>query len=259
MKTLRKPLVAGNWKMFKNNSEGEELAREIIEGTAKISGVQIVLCPPFTALERLSKALGNSLVRLGAQNMHPEISGAFTGEVSPEMLRHLFVTYVILGHSERRQIFKETNEFINEKVLSALKSNLKPILCVGETLDERKAGQTLAIVGSQLKEGLKGVTKKAIADVVIAYEPVWAIGTGVTATPEQAQEVHHEIRKQLADLFDEKVAEKVQILYGGSVKPQNAQTLFEQPDIDGGLIGGASLEARSFLDIIEAAQQIVGE
>lgn len=259
IKSLRKPLVAGNWKMFKNSAEGEELALEINEAVLKYSGVQIVICPPFTALERISTVLGSSTIKLGAQNMHPEISGAFTGEVSPEMLRHLFVTYVVLGHSERRQIFKESDEFINEKVLSALKSNLRPILCVGETLQEREAGKTLEVVAHQLKEGLKGVTKKKANEVVIAYEPVWAIGTGVTASPEQAQEVHAEIRKLLAELFDEKLAEKILVLYGGSVKPQNALELFKQPDIDGGLIGGASLEARSFLDIVEAAHQIAEE
>lgn len=245
--------------MFKNSAEGEELALEINEAVLKYSGVQIVICPPFTALERISTVLGSSTIKLGAQNMHPEISGAFTGEVSPEMLRHLFVTYVVLGHSERRQIFKESDEFINEKVLSALKSNLRPILCVGETLQEREAGKTLEVVAHQLKEGLKGVTKKKANEVVIAYEPVWAIGTGVTASPEQAQEVHAEIRKLLAELFDEKLAEKILVLYGGSVKPQNALELFKQPDIDGGLIGGASLEARSFLDIVEAAHQIAEE
>lgn len=255
IQSLRKPLVAGNWKMFKNSAEAEELVQEINESTLKYSGVQIVVCPPFTALERSSGVLGNSTIKLGAQNMHPEISGAYTGEISPEMLRHLFVTYVILGHSERRQLFSEKDGYINEKVLSALKSNLRPILCVGETLQQREAEKTLEVVSTQLREGLKGVTKKKATEVVIAYEPVWAIGTGVTATPEQAQEVHAEIRKILGELFDEKLAEKILVIYGGSVKPQNALELFRKPDIDGGLIGGASLEARSFLDIVEAAQQ----
>lgn len=256
IQSLRKPLIAGNWKMFKNSAEAEELVQEINESILKYSGIQIVICPPFTALERISSGLGNSTIKLGAQNMHPEISGAYTGEISPEMLRHLFVTYVILGHSERRQLFGEKDSFINEKVLSALKSNLRPILCVGETLQEREQDQTLEVVSRQLREALKGVTKKKATEVVIAYEPVWAIGTGVTATPEQAQEVHAEIRRILAELFDEKLAEKILVLYGGSVKPQNALELFQQPDIDGGLIGGASLEARSFLDIIDAAHQI---
>jgi triosephosphate isomerase len=248
----RKFLIAGNWKMNKTSADGAELAREIVRAVGKDHAVDVVLCPPFTALESVAKVVEGSAVKLGAQNMNPEPSGAFTGEVSAGMLRALFCSYVILGHSERRTLFGETDAFVNRKVLAALKSQLKPILCVGETLAEREAGRTLEVVRTQTEAGLAGVTKEQSTEVVIAYEPVWAIGTGKVATTEQAQEVHAFIRGLLADQFGEG-AQRIRILYGGSMKPANAPDLLAQPDIDGGLIGGASLEAGSFLDLVKAA------
>lgn len=239
--------------MNKTPSDGVSLARDIAAEVGKINEVEIVVCPPFTALESVAKAIDGSLVKLGAQNMHPEASGAFTGEVSAPMLRALFATHVILGHSERRSYFAETDAFINAKVLAALKNQLRPILCVGETLAEREAGQTLKVVQTQLEGGLAGTSKEQAANIVIAYEPVWAIGTGKVATTEQAQEVHAFIRGLLAKLYTEPVAQKVRILYGGSMKPANAGELLAQRDIDGGLIGGASLEARSFVELVKQA------
>jgi triosephosphate isomerase len=211
------------------------------------------VCPPFTAVESVGKALEGSEVKLGAQNMHFEASGAFTGEVSAPMLRAIFATHVILGHSERRTFFGETDELVNRKVLTALKNQLKPIFCVGETLAEREIGATLKVVQTQVERGLEGVNKDQAATVVVAYEPVWAIGTGKVATTEQAQEVHAFIRGLLTKLFGEAIAQKVRILYGGSMKPANAPELLAQKDIDGGLIGGAALESRSFVELINAA------
>jgi triosephosphate isomerase len=212
-----------------------------------------VLCPPYTALESVARVLEGTDLKLGAQNMHPEKSGAFTGEVSAEMLRSLFVTHVILGHSERRTYFAETDAFINKKVLSALGNELKPILCVGETLAEREAGTTLAVIQRQLEGGLLGVSKDQIVSAIIAYEPVWAIGTGKEASTAQAQEVHAFIRDLLTKLYGAPLAQKVRILYGGSMKPSNAAELLAEKDIDGGLIGGAALEAKSFIDLVKAA------
>jgi triosephosphate isomerase len=252
--TPRKKLIAGNWKMNKTPADGVTLVREIVLSAGKINDVDIVVCPPFVALESVGKALEGSTVKLGAQNMHPEGSGAFTGEVAAGMLRAIFATHVILGHSERRAYFAETDTFINQKVLAALKNQLKPILCVGETLAEREAGSTLKVVQTQLEAGLEGVNKDQAPTVIIAYEPVWAIGTGKVATTDQAQEVHAFIRGLLTKLFTETVAQKVRILYGGSMKPANAPELLAQKDIDGGLIGGASLEARSFVELIKAAE-----
>lgn len=239
--------------MNKTSADGVALMREIVAEVGKVNDVEMVVCPPFTALESVAKALDGSSVKLGAQNMHPEASGAFTGEVSAPMLRALFATHVILGHSERRSYFAETDAFINAKVLAALKNQLRPILCVGETLAEREAGQTLKVVQTQLEAGLAGTSKDQAASLVIAYEPVWAIGTGKVATTEQAQEVHAFIRGLLAKLYTEPVAQKVRILYGGSMKPANAGELLAQRDIDGGLIGGASLEARSFVELVKKA------
>ena len=250
---IRKKLIAGNWKMNKTAADAAPLAQDIVAAAGRNTDVEIVVCPPFTALETVGKIVDGSSIKLGAQNMHPEASGAYTGEVSAPMLRALFATHVILGHSERRSYFTETDAFINKKVLSALKNQLKPILCVGETLAEREAGTTLKVVQTQLEAGLDGVAKDQAASVVIAYEPVWAIGTGKVATTGQAQEVHAFIRQLLVKLFGEAAAQKVRILYGGSMKPANAPELLAQKDIDGGLIGGASLEARSFLELITAA------
>ena len=252
----RKKLIAGNWKMNKTPADGAALVSEIVAAVAKVTDVEIVVCPPFTGLEAAAKALEGSAVKLGAQNMHPEASGAFTGEISAGMLRALFATHVILGHSERRTYFGEKDDFINKKVLAALKHQLRPILCVGETLAEREAGSTLKVVQTQLEAGLEGVSKELAPSVVIAYEPVWAIGTGKVATTEQAQEVHAFIRGLLTKLFTAPVAEKMRILYGGSMKPSNAPELLAQKDIDGGLIGGASLEARSFVELVTVAAAV---
>ena len=249
----RKKLIAGNWKMNKTSAEAVALALEIVQAAGKQSEVDIVVCPPFTALESVSKAVDGSLVKLGAQNMHFEASGAFTGEVSAPMLRAFFATHVILGHSERRTLFGETDELVNRKVLAALKNQLRPIICVGESLAEREAGSTLKVVQAQTEKALEGVSRELAPGIIIAYEPVWAIGTGKVATTEQAQEVHAFIRGLLTKLLGEALAQRVRILYGGSMKPANAPELLAQKDIDGGLIGGASLEARSFLELVRAA------
>jgi triosephosphate isomerase len=254
--TLRKKLIAGNWKMNKTSADGVALTREIVAAVGKQSDVEVVVCPPFTAIEAAGKALEGSNVKLGAQNMHHEASGAFTGEVSAPMLRAIFATHVILGHSERRTLFGETDELVNKKVLAALKNQLRPIFCVGETLSERESGSTLKVVQTQVERGLEGVNKDQAASVVVAYEPVWAIGTGKVATTEQAQEVHAFIRGLLTKLFTDPVAQKVRILYGGSMKPANAPELLAQKDIDGGLIGGASLESRSFVELVTAAAAV---
>jgi triosephosphate isomerase len=250
---IRRKLIAGNWKMNKTAGEGATLASDLVAAVGKEPSVDVVLCPPFTALESVSRALEGQAVKLGAQNMHPEKNGAFTGEISAEMLRTLYVTHVILGHSERRTLFGESDAFINKKVVAALASQLKPILCVGETLTERDAGSTLAVVQKQVEACLQGVKPDQITTVIIAYEPVWAIGTGRNATAAQAQEVHAFIRDLLTKLYGAALAQKVRILYGGSMKPANAAELLAEKDVDGGLIGGASLEARSFTDLVKAA------
>ena len=250
---IRKKLIAGNWKMNKTAAEGAALTTEILAAVGRDTSVDVVLCPPFTALESVGRALDGQALKLGAQNMHPEKNGAYTGEISAEMLRGLFVTYVILGHSERRTYFGDTDAFVNKKTLAALANQLKPIHCVGETLAEREGGSTLAVVKKQLEGGLVGVTAEQLNSVVIAYEPVWAIGTGKVATTAQAQEVHAYIRELLTALYGAPVAQKVRILYGGSMKPSNAPELLAQKDIDGGLIGGAALEAKSFVDLVKAA------
>jgi triosephosphate isomerase len=250
---IRKKLIAGNWKMNKTSADAVSLAHEIVVAVGAQSDVEVILCPPFTALEGVAGAIDGSLVKLGAQNMHFEASGAFTGEISAPMLRALFATHVILGHSERRALFGETDELVNKKVLAALKNQLRPILCVGEVLAEREAGSTLKVVQTQAERALDGVSKELAASIVIAYEPVWAIGTGKVATTEQAQEVHGFIRGLLTKLYGDAVAQRVRILYGGSMKPANAPDLLSQKDIDGGLIGGASLESRSFVELIRAA------
>ena len=250
---IRKKLIAGNWKMNKTSADAVSLAREIVVSAGAQPDVEIVICPPFTALEAVAGAIDGSLIKLGAQNMHFEASGAFTGEISAPMLRALFATHVILGHSERRTLFGETDELVNRKVLAALKNQLRPILCVGESLAEREAGSTLKVVQEQTERALEGVSKDMAASVVIAYEPVWAIGTGKVATAEQAQEVHGFIRGLLTKLHGEAAAQRARILYGGSMKPANAAELLTQKDIDGGLIGGASLEARSFVELVRAA------
>lgn len=253
--STRKYLIAGNWKMNKTAAEGAELAKAIVAAVGKETAVNVVVAPTFTSLDAVAKVLEGSNVVLGAQNVHPKASGAYTGEIAANMLRQFFVGYVILGHSERRQYFGETDAFVNEKVLATLANNMRPILCVGETLEEREAGKTIELVTTQVREGLKGVKPEQADAVVVAYEPIWAIGTGKTATPAMAQEVHAAIRVELKKVLGAAQAEKVRILYGGSMKPSNAAELMSEPDIDGGLIGGAALEAPSFVALVEAAKK----
>jgi triosephosphate isomerase len=250
---IRKKIVAGNWKMNKSVAEAVDLAKGVRLELAEVADVEVVLCPPFTALKAVGDVIANTTIKLGGQNMHWEGYGAFTGEVCAGMLRDLYCHYVILGHSERRALFGETDEIVNRKAKAALAGNLTPIVCVGETLAEREANRTEGVVGSQLRGSLAGLGGDELRRVVIAYEPVWAIGTGRTATPAQAQAAHAFVRGVLAGLSDDAVAGGMRIQYGGSVKASNAGELFSQPDIDGGLIGGASLEARSFVEIVRAA------
>jgi len=245
----RRPLMAGNWKMHKTTGQARDLASALVAG-AKDDRVEVMIAPPFTALATVAGVLAGSPVQLGAQNLYPAPEGAYTGEVSPAMLVDLGVSYAILGHSERRQIFGESDEFIRQKVAAALEAGLKPVLCVGETLDQRRAGETTAVVEGQLHNCLKGLEAGSAGSLTIAYEPVWAIGTGQTATAAQAEEVHRFIRTWLAGRFDNGLANSVRILYGGSVKADNVRELMSEPDIDGALVGGASLDARSFLAIV---------
>lgn len=246
----RRPLIAGNWKMHKTVPETLAYIEAFKPLVAGVDDRDIMLAPPFTALDAAQRALEGTNIALGAQNCHWEEEGAFTGEVSPRMLADLGVTYVIIGHSERRHIFGETDEMIRRKVEAALRHELVPILCIGERLEEREAGKTLSVLERQLKEGLKGLSASDLRDLVVAYEPVWAIGTGKTATPEQAEEAHAFCRKLLAGMFGEEFAERTRILYGGSVKPENVVGLMARPDIDGALVGGASLKPDVFARIV---------
>ena len=250
---MRKIIVAGNWKMNKTNKEAVSFLSELKGLVGGINEVETVIGAPFTALSDAVKEVEGSNVKIAAQNMNPNESGAYTGEISPLMLKELGVEYVILGHSERREYYGETNEFINAKVKAALNHGLKPILCVGEKLEEREAGKTEDVVANHVQGGLNGITAEEMKNVVIAYEPVWAIGTGKTASPEQAELVHNFIRLLLIDLYGKEIGEGVTIQYGGSMKPDNAKELISQKNIDGGLIGGASLEAKSFSEIVKAA------
>ena len=250
----RKYFIAGNWKMNKTAAEATALIDAIKAKIGTQTKVDVAVCPTFTALDAASKALKGSTIKLGAQNVYVKPSGAYTGEISADMLKEFACEYVILGHSERREYFKECNCFVNEKVKVVLANGMKPIVCVGEKLEEREAGKTIDVVSEQVIKGLAGISKEDAKNVVIAYEPVWAIGTGKTATPAMAQEVHAQIRKNLTDLFGADVAEGMQILYGGSMKPENAKDLLAEKDIDGGLIGGAALKADSFVALIETAQ-----
>ncbi|MDD5261447.1 MAG: triose-phosphate isomerase [Methylacidiphilales bacterium] len=253
---FRRKIIAGNWKMNKTATDAKSLVAELDEKLAKVDEIEVVICPPFTALHTAQETLGShSHLILGGQNMHQETSGAYTGEISAGMLRDLFCRYVILGHSERRQYFHETDELVNKKAHVALKVLLKPIICVGETLAEREGGKTEKVVTTQVKGSCAGFSDENWDDVVIAYEPVWAIGTGKTATPAQAQEVHALIRSTIEKIASKAVADKIRIQYGGSVKPENARELLNQPDIDGALVGGASLDADSFVAIIKNACQ----
>jgi triosephosphate isomerase len=251
MNKERKLIIAGNWKMNKTAAEALDLVRGLKLELAAVKEVDVVVCPPFTALSEVSKAILDSGIRLGAQNMSENNYGAFTGEIAAGMLKEFSVRYVILGHSERRQYQKESDALISKKAQAVHAAALKPIVCVGETLAERQGNQMEQVLETQVRGSLAGLTKEQMVETIVAYEPVWAIGTGVTATTQQAQDAHAFIRKQLVNMFDETVARKVRIQYGGSVKPSNARELMSQPDVDGALVGGASLEVRSFADIVK--------
>ena len=247
----RKLIIAGNWKMNKTVAEALDLSRALKLELAGVKEVDMVVCPPFTALADVSKAILDSNIRLGAQNMSEHIMGAFTGEIAAGMLKEFSVRYLILGHSERRQYQKESDALVATKALAAHGASLKPIICVGELLAEREGGQTEQVLERQVTGSLAGLSKEQMGETIIAYEPVWAIGTGKTATTAQAQDAHAFIRGLLSRMFDDTVARRVRIQYGGSVKPSNARELMSQPDVDGALVGGASLEPRSFGDIIK--------
>lgn len=252
---MRKPFIAGNWKMNTDSRSSAALAEGIASGSEDLAGekVTVAVCPPFVYLQGVADAVKHSNVALGAQDIYFESSGAFTGEISVSMIKDVGCVYAICGHSERRHVIGETDEIINKKVHAAITGGLLPILCVGELLSEREAGKTNDVVTRQLKEGLVGLSADKVAAVTIAYEPVWAIGTGKTATPDQAQEVHDMIRKLIAQMYSDRVAEELRIQYGGSAKPSNAAELLGQPDIDGLLVGGASLKVDDFVAIIRAA------
>jgi triosephosphate isomerase len=248
--------IAGNWKMNKDLGDARELAQAVVEAVGDPGPVRVAVCPPYISLDAVFGAVRDSRIGLGAQNMHEANEGAYTGEISAPMLRSVGCDYVILGHSERRQYFGETDDGVNAKVKQALAHDLVPIICVGETLEQRQAGDEQAVVRQQVQGALAGIDVTDADDVVIAYEPVWAIGTGETATPEQAQEMHEFIRTLLDDIAGSDVADDMHLLYGGSMKPHNAEELLDQDDVDGGLIGGASLKADAFAAIVEVGKTI---
>ena len=247
---MRRPLIAGNWKMNKTVAQATELVAELLVSVGQPQDREVLICPPFTALHAVGQLIEGSPIMLGAQNLYPKESGAYTGEVAAPMLLEAHCSYVIIGHSERRGYFGESDEFVNHKLKAALGARLKAILCVGESRQQRESGQAESVVTDQVRKCLAGLSGGDMAEVALAYEPIWAIGTGLTATPEDAQQMHLCIRSLLGDLFGEEVASATRILYGGSVKSGNVDQLMDQPDIDGVLVGGASLEARSFLRII---------
>lgn len=249
----RKIFIAGNWKMNTTAQEAAALAKDVVEKMGTVTDVDIAVCPPFTNLAAVAEAIKGSTVKLGAQDVHWEEKGAYTGKISCAMLKNVGVTFVIIGHSEQRQYFGETNESVNKKVKATLTAGLLPIICVGETLEERKSGKMDAIIDGQTKGAFEGLSKEDALKCTIAYEPVWAIGTGETATPQQANEAHVFIRKIVAEIFDEQTAGEIRIQYGGSMKPGNAAELLAQTDVDGGLIGGAALKADSFFGIVKPA------
>ncbi|MFD1032123.1 triose-phosphate isomerase [Metaplanococcus flavidus] len=249
---MRKPIIAGNWKMYKNAAEATAFAEEVKASLPAAEKVDAVICAPALFLQSLVASAADTDLKIGAQTMHEEQEGAFTGEVSPTQLKDSGVEYVIIGHSERRQYFNETDESSNKKVLAAFEHGLLPILCVGESLEQRESGETGAVVEAQVEKGTAQLSAAQAADLVIAYEPIWAIGTGKTATAEDANEVCGIIRKKIASLFNEETAEAIRIQYGGSVKPANIEELMSMEHIDGALVGGASLEAESFLKLLEA-------
>jgi triosephosphate isomerase (TIM) len=249
---MRKPIIAGNWKMNKTITEALDLVRQLTMELKDIKAVDILVCPVYTALHSVSQAIDGSNIKLGAQNLFWEEKGAFTGEVSALMLKDAHCEYVIVGHSERRTIFKETNENVNKKIKAALKADLLPILCVGEKLQERENNKTYDVVADQVKGSLADISADDLKKIIIAYEPVWAIGTGKVATPEQAQDVHAFIRKLISENFGSDTAKSLRIQYGGSVTPDNIKDLISQPDIDGALVGGASLKAADFIKLVKA-------
>lgn len=246
----RMPFIAGNWKMNKTVGEAVDLVRQLKASISGLEGVEVAVAPPFTALYAVGKELEGSSIRLAAQNLFWEEKGAYTGEVSPPMLKELGCQYAILGHSERRQFFGETDETVNRKMKAALGQDLKVIFCIGETLKEREGGKTFSVIERQITGGLKDIGKEEMKRIVVAYEPVWAIGTGKTATPEQAEEVHRFIREKLEKLYSRGIAEEVRIQYGGSVTPENVKGLMNQKNIDGALVGGASLKSDTFSKIV---------
>ena len=247
---MRTPLIAGNWKMFKTVHEAVVFAKELRPIVKDVAGIDIVVAPPFTAVHAVAEALRNTNVSVAAQHLYWEREGAFTGEVSAGMIREAGAEYVIIGHSERRRLFGETDAHVNRKTVSAIAAGLTPIVCVGETLEERERNETLAVLDRQIKHGLDGLTSEQVGELVVAYEPVWAIGTGRVATAAQAQEAHHHIRERLRQWFGADAADRCHVLYGGSVKPDNIAELIREPDVDGALVGGASLDVRSFVDIV---------
>jgi len=249
----RKLIIAGNWKMNKTAAEGRELVNALKPLVAGYSDCDVVVCPPFTTIAAVVEAAKGSNIKVGAQNIHWAENGAFTGEISAAMLKETGVEYVIVGHSERRQYFGETNATVNQRAIAAIKAELQVIMCIGETLEERESGKTEAVLSAQLEGGLKDICEVGIKSVILAYEPVWAIGTGKTATPEMAEETHAFIRSKIASLYNDEVAAAIRIQYGGSMKPENAESLAARKDIDGGLIGGAALKAESFASLIANA------
>jgi triosephosphate isomerase len=251
--TNKKPLIAGNWKLYKNSSEAVELVSELQEMYEEFDGAQMVVIPPFTALCDVHITLQGSPIQIGGQNLYWEDEGAYTGEISAPMLKDMGCTYVVIGHSERRQYFGETNETVNKKIRAALAHDLTPIMCIGESLEEREKGETIKKVQTQISEGFEGFDADTVKKIIIAYEPIWAIGTGLTATPEQAQEVHAFIRKELSEKYGIETGSCAIILYGGSVKPANTFSLMKEKDINGALVGGASLKAESFIEIAKEA------
>jgi len=253
---MRKKIIAANWKMNMTQGESAHFVDSFLRDVGEINDVEVVIIPPFTAIAKVSEALGKAHnIKVGAQNMYWEKSGAFTGEISAPLLRDLFVHYVVLGHSERRTLFGETDETVNRKVRAAHEAKLRPIVCIGETLDQRDKGDVEKVLSMQLRGSLAGLQPKEMQESVIAYEPVWAIGTGRNATPQQAQEAHAFIRHTLSKMANNETADRIRIQYGGSVKPENARELMSQSDIDGALVGGASLDPRSFAQIVKAARQ----
>ncbi|MDR2252044.1 MAG: triose-phosphate isomerase [Endomicrobium sp.] len=247
---MRKPLMAGNWKMNKTVAEAVSVVKALKSSIADVTDIDVLICPTFTALYAVNNEVKGSNINIGAQNLSWETKGAFTGEISPTMVKDAGCSYVLIGHSERRQYFNETDETVNKKTKAALVAGLIPVICIGETLKEREQNITFKVIEKQIKEGVVGLTPQQAATIVIAYEPVWAIGTGKTATPDQAQEVHAFTRKIYNQMYGD-ASQKVRILYGGSVNPTNVSDLMKQPDIDGGLVGGASLEAESFTKLVK--------